>query len=210
MKSIQFFMTLIVFSFGFTQIKYTTTLDEAFAKAKEENKVVFIKYYNQNCSVCKKAQDLLDTKEISEVFNNKFVSFAVDTFDDVPTEVEELFEKSHLNFSSVPMFVFFKNDQTFLHYTGVNVNKESFLQVAKDVFDPYAIIANMGYLYSKGDVRISTLYNYAEYLSMQDQYLKQKEVAQKLFEHFEQEKINTFTSYFVLKKVVNSTENGFF
>ena len=192
------------------QLPYEATLKEAFAKAQQTQKMVFVKYYNRECSVCKTIQDLLDQPMISQAYQEKFVCYAIDTFDELSPDEAKLLDQYHLHFSSVPMFVFFDQNQQFIHYSGVKTTPDFLLNMLKEVDNPYTIKANLAQLYQAGDRRISTLFYYAEYLGMQKNYSLQKEVTQTLFLQFKGEKLSTYQSYYTLKKLVIDSENGFF
>ncbi len=56
-----------------------TTLEQASAKAKAENKLIFLDCYTQWCGPCKKmAREVFPLAEVGEVMNPKFVSIKID------------------------------------------------------------------------------------------------------------------------------------
>jgi len=56
-------------------IEFMHNLDEAFTKAKEEDKMVFIDFYTSWCGPCKKlSKDVFTTKEAGDFFNKNFIN----------------------------------------------------------------------------------------------------------------------------------------
>ncbi len=195
---------------AWAQMNYVNSLDEAFQQAQKEDKLVFIKYYNRECSICQKAQSLLDEPEIAQAYHNKLVCYAIDAYNELSPQEAALFRQNNLRFSSVPKFVFFTKDQIFWHYTGIKVNKDFMLKLLEDISNPTLVTSNLATQYQKGDKRTSTLFNYAEYLGMQKNHALQNQVTQQLYQNFTAQKLASYQSYYVLKKLVNTTDNDFF
>ena len=74
-----FFATLSIFA----QVKFESSLTEAFKLAKEQNKIVFVDYYNSECSVCKHLSELFDTDTIVANYYNKYLSLYIYPYDKV-------------------------------------------------------------------------------------------------------------------------------
>ena len=76
MKSI-FLATLLIFSFSFSQAQKPATVDEvintAYAKAKKENKKVFVKFSASWCGWCHKMDASLKEPAVEKYFNDNFV-----------------------------------------------------------------------------------------------------------------------------------------
>lgn len=201
------------FLFGFlasAQVVFQKSLKEAFDLAKKQDKLVFIDYYNSECSVCKKVMPLLDDAEIGEFYNKNFVSYKINTRDEsARADVDFLVDKG-LHIDGVPKFIFFDKDQKFIHYSGISAEKQVFFDVGQAALDPAKQLSKTPELYKAGDRSLKLLYAYSSYaLLFNDRELANK-IADDLFEVFPKENLNNVSSYFILKNAVFTTKNGFY
>ena len=80
-KKIAFLYFLILPFLGFTQgVEFEhISLEEALAKAKKENKLVFIDFYTVWCGPCKKmAKIIFPLPEVGDVYNKNFINLKLD------------------------------------------------------------------------------------------------------------------------------------
>ena len=86
-----------------------TTLEQAAAKAKAENKLVFMDCYTQWCGPCKKmAKDVFTQEMVGAYMNPKFVNIKVDMESDYGTPLAK-----KLQITAYPTFVIFNGDAPF-------------------------------------------------------------------------------------------------
>lgn len=193
------------------QVVFESSLSGAFKKAKQQNKPVFIEYYNSDCSVCKSLGDLLrKDPEISSYYNANFVSYAMNTYDSLSAEDTAFMEKANLHFESVPILLYFDKDKNFLHHSSVKVQSEVIINEAKKAVSPEYNSAGLKVKYDAGDRSVRTLYAYCDLLMVNKNDVLLKKVAQELYESFNKSELPTKKSYVILKNVVKSTDNGFF
>lgn len=204
---ILFFISEITLAQG---IQFEKSLDITFQKAKSEGKLVFIEYYNSDCSVCKKIAPLLLDKKLGDYYNQHFVSYQMNTQDKISEQERTLLTQNKLFFESVPFFIFFDANQKYLHHSGVQQDIDYLLEIGRSALFPAKRKGSLEQKYNQGDRSIKTLYAYADLLVVQKNWKKQKEVAQELFKSFPTKDLSTQKSYIILKNVVYSTENGFF
>ena len=202
---------LILSSTISAQVVFEPSLKEAFKKAKEHNKIVFIEYYNSDCPVCKRLGDLLKNDSLVAAYYNKnFINYAMNTNGSLADEDNTFISEANLYFESVPVLLYFDKDKKFLHHSGVNVDSEHIINEAKKAKHPDYRSASLKSKYDKGDRTVKTLYLYCDLLLVNKNENLLKQVSQELFESFKKEELPTKKSYIILKQVVNSTENGFF
>ena len=211
MKKIYFSFLVLTSVLLNAQVVFESSLSEAFKKAKEQNKPVFIEYYNSDCSVCKRLGDLLQSdQEVSTFYNKRFISYAMNSNESLSEEDNNFITKANLHFESVPVLLYFDKNQNFLHHSGVTVTSEHVINEAKKSVLPDYNTSGLKAKYEAGDRSVRTLYAYCDMLKVNQNETTLTKVAQQLFESFKKEELPTNKSYIILKQVVNSTENGFF
>jgi hypothetical protein len=203
-------LAFFFFSFlSFSQIIFEDSFSDALKKAKTENKLLFIKYYNANCPVCMALVPFLESKEMGDFYNKHFVSYKLNTFEITPEE--ELFiENSGLKFKSVPFFLFFDGEGKFVHHSSTQKDLEYLIGIGKSALNTFSRSSNLADLYEKGDRTVRTLYAYCTLLHLYEEDSLIKVVANDLFEAFDPSELATKKSYIITKKCVNHSENGFF
>lgn len=211
MKNVYLSLLLLSAIFTNAQVVFESSLAETFKKAKEQNKPVFIEYYNSDCSVCIQLGKLLkEDAEVSAHYNTNFVNYAMNTYDTLSAEDNAFMEEANLHFESVPVLLFFDKDKNFMHHSGVKVNSDVIIGEAKKAVSENYNSLGSKRKYEAGDRSVRTLYAYSDLLKINknDELLKQ--VAQEMFESFNKAELPTKKSYIILKNVVTSTDNGFF
>ena len=210
MKRLLLFLLFIV-TLGNAQVVFEPSLSEAFKKAKEQNKPVFIEYYNSECSVCKRLGDLLKNDSlVYTYYNKKFINYAMNTNDSLSVENKLFIANANLHFESVPVLLYFDKNKNFLHHTGVNTDAASIVNEGKKATLSDYNSSGLKAKYDAGDRSVRTLYAYADFLIVTKNEKSLNKVTQELFESFKKEELPTKKSYIVLKQVVHTTENGFF
>ena len=193
------------------QVVFEPSLAVAFKKAKEQNKPVFIEYYNSDCSVCKRLGKLLkEDVAIGSYYNSNFINYQMNTYD-VLSKVDDAFmTHANLHFESVPVLLFFDSNKNFLHHSSGDINEASVLAEAKKAVLPEFNSSGLKAKYEAGDRSVRTLYAYCDVLLITKNDVLLKKVAQELYESFNKSELPTKKSYIILKQVVRSSDNGFF
>lgn len=196
---------------GNAQVVFESSLSKAFAKAKQQNKPVFIEFYNSDCSVCKRLGILLqEDAEVSAYYNTNFINYAMDTYDELSAEDNAFITNANLHFDSVPVLLYFDKNKNFLHYSSGDISSKTVINEAKKAVLPDYNASGLKAKYDAGDRSVRTLYAYCNMLLIYKNDELLQKTAQELFEAFNKSELPTKKSYIILKQVVNSTENGFF
>ena len=203
------FYAFSILSFG-QVIQFEKTLSQAFTKAKQQNKPVFIEYYSPSCPVCKKVAVVLKDPKVVDYYNKNFINYALNIDNGMTKEEENFMKASGLHLDGVPVFLFFDANKNYLHHSSVKADANTIMEIARISLQPNLRNAALAEKYQKGDRSIKTLYAYANLLLTYQDFEKQKEVADALYDVFPKADLSTQKSYIVLKNVVNSIENGFF
>ena len=106
------------------------TFDEALAKAKQENKLVFVDFYATWCGPCKQMVEKVFTdEEVGKYMNEKFVCMQID----VEKEGWQKETAGNFNVTVLPTLIFFKADASVVSRLAGAREKADFLNAAKVV-----------------------------------------------------------------------------
>ncbi|CAM4107991.1 thioredoxin family protein [Flavobacterium antarcticum] len=193
------------------QVVFESSLVMAFKKAKQQNKPVFIEYYNSDCSVCKRLGAILrEDAAVASYYNANFIGYAMNTYDDLSKEDKMFMEEANLNFESVPVLLYFDQNKNFLHHSNGQIDEETVVNEAKKALNPMYNSSGLKTKYEAGDRSVRTLYAYSDVLRINKNEALLQKVAQELFESFNKAELPTKKSYIILKQVVTTSDNGFF
>lgn len=115
---------------GFAQgIKFFEgTFDEALAKAKQENKLVFVDFFATWCAPCKQmAETVFTDEEVGKYMNDKFVCMQIN----VETEGWQKETAERFNVTVLPTLIYFKADANVVSRMAGARDKADFLNAAK-------------------------------------------------------------------------------
>jgi len=106
------------------------TFDEALAKAKQENKLVFVDFYATWCGPCKQmAEKVFTDEEVGKYMNDKFVCMQID----VEKEGWQKETAGNFNVTVLPTLIFFKADASVASRLAGAREKADLLNAAKVV-----------------------------------------------------------------------------
>lgn len=210
MRFLSLFFLLFSFS-TFAQLKFEKSLDEAFKKAKIENKIVFVKYYAEGCSTCKKLSDLFDSnKELADFYNDNFINYAFNS-EDKNDEGHLLFNIANLTFEATPKLVFFSANRQYLHHTGTQVNAEVTKKMAEDALNPEARTSYLPTKYAQGNMTLRTVYQYAEYAKVKSDAALLRKLLEELYTGMvNNNQLSHDGCYHMLLYLSNETSDPFF
>jgi len=140
---------LLFLSPAFGQVDMLTiSLDEAFAKAKLENKLVFLDCYAEWCAPCKMMDEtVFSLKEVGDLFNSKFVFVKRDM---EKGEGPEL--KDRYNVRGYPTFIIFDSEGNILRrLSGGMAPPERFILELAPFIDPSLAHETMVERYASGE-----------------------------------------------------------
>ncbi|HMC99613.1 MAG TPA: thioredoxin family protein [Ferruginibacter sp.] len=192
-----------------TQVNFESTLDAALKKAKEQNKLVFIEYYNSECHVCKKLEPVFSNDTLSDFYNKYFICYKLNT-EKIKKEDSLFIAHAGLTFESVPYFLFFDKDGHFVHYADPKQDVDFLVNAGAIAMEPTERTGALEGKYQSGDRSIKTLYAYSNLLKLYKNDAQRKIVAEQLYNVFPKDELGTKKSYIITKNCVDDIDNGFF
>lgn len=159
MKKLLSALFLISSLFYFSQgiVFENSDFKSSLAKAKKENKLIFLDAYTSWCGPCKlMAKNIFTQKSVGDTYNAHFVNAKIDM---EKGEGIELAKKFKVN--AYPTYLFINGDGEVVHRTLGYVEEKDFLQFAKDAEDPARRIGALKKQFEAGEKNPEFLKNLA-------------------------------------------------
>jgi thioredoxin-related protein len=134
MKNLLVISLLLFISLSaFAQINFATgNWAEVKAKAKKENKFIFVDVYTTWCGPCKEmTKNIFPNKDVSDFYNEKFVSYKFDAEKGEGIEFAKTYQ-----IQSFPALVYFSPKGEAVHISFGSSDVESFISLGKTALDP--------------------------------------------------------------------------
>lgn len=181
MKKLTIFSALFIGALAFAQgIKFEdTNFSTILAKAKKENKLVFIDAYASWCGPCKlMVKNVFPQKAVGDYYNSHFVNAKIDMEKGEGVELAKKY-----NVKAFPTYLFVDGNGEVVHRTLGYVEENDFIQFAKDAGDPNKRLGALKQKFENGEkdpeflknLAGLTMYNDAEFAArVMDRYFNQK------------------------------------
>ena len=169
MKKLSIVSALFIGAFALAQgIKFEeSNFTAVLAKAKKENKLVFIDAYTTWCGPCKlMAKNIFPQKTVGDYYNSHFINAKIDMEKGEGIEIAKKY-----NVKAFPTYLFVDGNGELVHRTLGYVEENDFIQFAKDAGDPSKRLTALKQKFEDGEKdpdflknRASlTMYNDAEF-----------------------------------------------
>ncbi|KQT33078.1 thiol:disulfide interchange protein [Chryseobacterium sp. Leaf405] len=159
MKKLSIFSALFIGAIAFAQgIKFEdTNFATVLAKAKKENKLVFIDAYASWCGPCKlMVKNVFPLQSVGDYYNSHFVSAKIDM-----EKGEGIDLAKKYNVKAFPTYLFVDGNGEVVHRTLGYVEENDFIQFAKDAGDPSKRLATLKQKFEDGEKNPEFLKNLA-------------------------------------------------
>lgn len=160
MKKLAILSSLFIGAIAFAQgIKFEdTNFKTILAKAKKENKLVFIDAYASWCGPCKlMVKNVFPQKAVGDYYNSHFVNAKIDM-----EKGEGIDLAKKYNVKAFPTYLFVDGNGEVIHRTLGYVEENDFIQFAKDAGDPSKRIGTLKQRFENGEKDPEFLKNLAE------------------------------------------------
>lgn len=181
MKKLTIFSALFIGALAFAQgIKFEdTNFSTILAKAKKENKLVFIDAYASWCGPCKlMVKNVFPQKAVGDYYNSHFVNAKIDMEKGEGVELAKKY-----NVKAFPTYLFVDGNGEVVHRTLGYVEENDFIQFAKDAGDPNKRLTALKQKFENGEndpeflknLAGLTMYNDADFAArVMDRYFSGK------------------------------------
>ncbi|WP_160138642.1 thioredoxin family protein [Chryseobacterium sp. c4a] len=160
MKKIAILSTLFIGALAWAQgIKFEEgNFASILAKAKKENKLVFIDAYASWCGPCKlMVKNIFPLKNVGDYYNSHFINAKIDM-----EKGEGIDLAKKYNVKAFPTYLFIDGNGEAVHRTLGYVEEKDFIQFAKDAEDPNKKLTSLKQQFENGEKEPAFLKNLAE------------------------------------------------
>lgn len=169
MKKLSIVSALFIGAFALAQgIKFEeSNFTAVLAKAKKENRLVFIDAYTTWCGPCKlMAKNIFPQKTVGDYYNSHFINAKIDMEKGEGIEIAKKY-----NVKAFPTYLFVDGNGELVHRTLGYVEENDFIQFAKDAGDPSKRLTALKQKFEDGEkdpeflknLASLTMYNDAEF-----------------------------------------------
>ena len=178
-----FLIVLSVLSFAQEGIKFETSdFKTILAKAKKENKLIFLDAYTTWCGPCKlMAKNIFTLKSVGDHYNANFVNAKIDMEKGEGIDIAKKYDVKVF-----PTYLFIDGNGELVHRTVGYVPEKEFIQFAKDASDPSKRVAALKERFEKGEKDPEFLKNLVNLTAFTE-----TDYAGKVFEKYITAKANT-------------------
>lgn len=160
MKKIAILSTLFIGALAWAQgIKFEEgNFASILAKAKKENKLVFVDAYASWCGPCKlMVKNIFPLKNVGDYYNSHFINAKIDMEKGEGIELAKKY-----NVKAFPTYLFIDGNGEAVHRTLGYVEEKDFIQFAMDAGDPNKRLTSLKQQFEKGEKDPAFLKNLAE------------------------------------------------
>jgi len=170
------------------------TFAEALAKAKAENKLVFMDCYTTWCGPCKAlAKNIFPQKEVGDVFNQQFVNVKLDCEKGEGPEIAKKY-----GVKAYPTMLFIDAEGKVLHKVVGGTDVAGLIEHAGIAADPSKQIGTMHKKYAEGDRDIKFLSGYIQALYAAYEQDKMLPIGQEFIANTPQEQLINVDAFTVI------------
>ncbi|WES99758.1 thioredoxin fold domain-containing protein [Chryseobacterium arthrosphaerae] len=159
MKKITILSTLFIGVFAWAQgIKFEdSNFASILAKAKKENKLIFVDAYASWCGPCKlMVKNIFPLQSVGDYYNAHFINAKIDM-----EKGEGIDLAKKYNVKAFPTYLFIDGNGEAVHRTLGYVEEKDFIQFAKDAEDPNRRLTSLKQQFEKGEKAPEFLKNLA-------------------------------------------------
>lgn len=202
-KNISLFLLLMIAVVASAQegIKFnqTTNWKEAIAKAKQEDKLIFLDCYTSWCAPCKWMDKNVFTDEtVASFFNEKFVNVKIDMEKGEGIELRKKY-----NVQSFPTFLFINGHGDVVHRTASKMSVEEFLAEGEKAVSPKGSLSFLNEKYEEGQRDIPFVLEYYLVVAKSDRS-KAEKLGQDIVKGISEEELNSELGWKAIKSLARS------
>ena len=184
----------------------TGTWKSILAKAKQENKLVFVDCTTVWCKPCKWMEaNVFTESKVGKFYNENFITIQVDMEKGEGIELRKQYKVN-----SYPTYLFVDSKGNLIHRDGGAKNADLFIAVGKKALDPASNLVGMNAEYEAGNRSQDFLRVYIPVLGKAKQKEKQAKVFESYYKSVSKTDLLNEKDYDVIMSVVEPGDEAFF
>jgi thiol-disulfide isomerase/thioredoxin len=192
-----------------SQIKFEDSFEKAIEISKKEKKIVFVKFYGETCSHCKKLQEALDVDTIASLYSKYFVSFKINS-ENLTKADEDFLSKYKFNINQIPFLFFFNSEGEFIHFANPSQTVNGVYNLVFEVLNPEKRTSSLAAKYQNGNRDLITLKMYSKLAQLVDDQDLVKQLGDDIFENYPKNELLSKASLVTLAKYIKFIDNGLY
>lgn len=189
-----------------TQVTWNTSIDDALAQAKAQNKMLFVECYSPTCPVCISMEPFFKKTEIAQKYNSDFINYKLDVGN---AEQVKFLNSKNIWLPSFPQFLYFDSDGNLVHQADVVTEVKSFIEAANMAQNIEKRAGNYKKRFDSGERNMDLLVNYSAFCRLTKDTLNNLIAANELFKIYPKDQLGSEMSWKLTKKCIADIENGF-
>lgn len=198
-----FFVSYLTFAQG---ISWEPTIEGAFAKAKAQNKPVFVECYHPNCPICMSLEPTLKNAEVGKFYNQNFINYKLNLSD---AKQVKFLDKKKIHLPGFPLFLYFDKNQNIQHHTDPINTPKDLVEHGKAALNPNIQSGTAWKRYQAGSRDINMMSGLAYLFRITQDTSRNIKVANDLYNVYPKNKLSSIESWEITKKCLMDVDNGF-
>ncbi|WP_373331315.1 DUF255 domain-containing protein [Salmonirosea aquatica] len=185
-------------------IFYANNIDQAFVKAKAENKPVFIEIYSESCHVCQSFIPIFKEQTVSDFYNKNFLNYKIEV---TSPEFQSFLLAEKIFVPSLPLLLYFDQNRNLVHLGVIEAKGEKLVEQGKLALDPGQRAASMKKRFEKGETNNQFLIDYAMYSRVTMDTIMNRKAMEVYARQQPEGTYTSETNYLAVQKLLMDVEN---
>lgn len=185
-------------------IFYANNIDQAFARAKAENKPVFVEIYSESCHVCQSFIPIFKEKAVSDFYNKNFLNYKIEV---TSPEFQSFLLAQKIFVPSLPLLLYFDQNRNLVHLGVIEAKGDKLVEQGTKALDPNQQAASMRKRFEEGEKSSQFLIDFAMYSRVTMDTVMNRKVMEVYARQQPESSYTSETNYLAVQKLLMDVEN---
>lgn len=185
-------------------IFYANNIEQAFAKAREENKPLFVEIYSESCHVCQTFIPIFKEPAVSDFYNKNFLNYKIEV---TSPEFQSFLLAQKIFVPSLPLLLYFDQNRNLVHLGVIEAKGEKLLEQGTLALNPAQRSASMKQRFASGEKSNQFLIDYAMYSRVTMDTTTNRKVMEVYAQQQPESSYTSETNYLAVQKLLMDVEN---
>jgi thioredoxin-related protein len=185
-------------------IFYANNIDQAFAKAKVENKPVFIEIYSESCHVCQSFIPVFKEQTVSDFYNKNFLNYKIEV---TSPEFQSFLLAQKIFVPSLPLLLYFDQNRNLIHLGVIEAKGEKLVEQGGLALDPTQRAASMKKRFESGEKGDQFLIDFAMFSRVTMDTVMNRKAMEQYARQQPESSYTSETNYLAVQKLLMDVDN---